>query len=100
MNSKEILIQPEAEKDIQKAFYYYEECLKGLGSDFILAVDEILHLIQRNPKIFQLVYKNIRRGLTKRFPFGIFYINTETRIIVIAVLHLKRDSKTYKNRNK
>ena len=75
MNSKEIFVQPEAEKDIQEAFHYYEGCLKGLGTDFILAVDEILQLLKKNPKVFQLVYKNIRRGLTKRFPFGIFYIN-------------------------
>jgi hypothetical protein len=72
--SFEIIIRPEAEEDIRDAYWYYEECVKGLGADFILSVDAIFSRIQRNLKIYPKLYKNIRPGLIQRFPFGVFYL--------------------------
>ena len=60
--SREIVVRPEAEEDIRDAYHYYEECSKGLGSDFLLSVDAILSRIKRNPEMFQKTYKDIRRG--------------------------------------
>ena len=57
--SVDLIVRPEAEEDIQAAFQYYEVCSKGLGSDFVLSVDAILSLIQRNPEIFPKIYKDI-----------------------------------------
>ncbi len=56
--SLNLVVRREAEEDIQESFQYYEVCSKGLGSDFILSVDAILSLIQRNPEIFPKIYKD------------------------------------------
>ena len=47
--SVELIIRPEAEEDIKGAFQFYEDCSKGLGSDFLLSIDAMLSRIQRNP---------------------------------------------------
>ena len=96
--SLELLVRPEAEGDIKEAYQYYEECSEGLVSDLLLSVDAILLLIQRNPKIFQKVYKNIQRGLLQRFPHGVFYLVEKERIVVIGVTHCKRAPKTWRER--
>lgn len=97
-SEKPIIIRPEAEEDIREGFYWYEECSKGLGSDFILSIDACLYSIKRFPEMYPKVYKNIRRTILKRFPFGIFYIIEEKRIAVIAVMHCSRHPKNWGKR--
>ena len=92
------MVRPEAEEDIKEAFQYYEECSEGLGSDFLLSVDAIFSLIQRNPEICQKVHKDIRRGLLQRFPYGVFYLAEKERIVVIGVMHCKRTPKRWQER--
>lgn len=94
----QIIITPEAEKDLDEAFEWYEDNSPGLGIDFLNCVDESLKIIGDTPDIYQKVYKNIRRALTHRFPYGIFYIIEEGMIIVLAIFHAKRDPKIWKKR--
>ena len=95
---QKIIIRPEAESDLQEAYAWYEDQSKGLGADFILCVDASLSLIQRSPELYAQVHKNIRRALTRRFPYGIFYITEVDKIIVLAVLHVKRNPKPWKKK--
>jgi len=95
---QKLIIRPEAESDIQEAYAWYEDQSKGLGADFILCVDAALSLIQRSPELYAQVHKNIRRALTRRFPYGIFYIAEVDKIIVLAVLHVKRNPKHWQKR--
>lgn len=98
MMKQKLIIRPEAESDIQEAYAWYEDQSKGLGADFILCVDAALSLIQRSPELYAQVHKNIRRALTRRFPYGIFYIAEVDKIIVLAVLHVKRNPKHWQKR--
>jgi len=79
-----------AEKDISDAVFWYEEQMKGLGTRFLFSVDTAIQSIQRNPNTYPKVYKEFRRILIQRFPFGIYYFIENNTIIVIAVYHEKR----------
>lgn len=93
-----ILIQPEAEFDLQEAFDWYEESNRGLGSEFIRAVDAGLAEIQRNPFAYLTVYKQIRRKLIRKFPYGIIYLIESETIYVIACFHVKRNPQNWQTR--
>jgi plasmid stabilization system protein ParE len=93
-----LIVRPEAEADIREAYLWYEEQRFGLGEDFLLCVEEGLAKIQRNPEMYPIVHKDIRRILIRRFPFGIFYIATSERLVILAVLHGRRDPKRWKDR--
>ena len=56
-----LIIQPEAEYDIQDAFEWYESKHPGLGSEFVRAVDACLSGIGRNPLAYQVIHKQVRR---------------------------------------
>jgi plasmid stabilization system protein ParE len=89
--NRNIIIRPDAEIDLEESFQWYQEQSPGLGLEFLRCVDAAFDMIIENPRLYQNVYKNIRRTLTRRFPYEIFYIIEEDKIIVLAVLHAKRD---------
>lgn len=93
-----VLIRPEAEAEMEEAFRWYEQRNKGLGDDFLLCVEESLIKIQRTPEAYPVVHRKIRRALIRRFPYGIFYLLNEEKIIVLAVFHALRDPKQWKSR--
>jgi toxin ParE1/3/4 len=97
MKSK-ILVRPDAEADIKNAHLWYEKQSKGLGADFLLCLEEGFARIQRNPEMYPMVHKNVRRLLIRRFPYGIFYIVDPGLIIVLAVFHGHRDPKGWSAR--
>ena len=85
------IVRPEAEQDLKEAFRWYEETRRGLGYDFLLQVHAGINLIETNPTIFQIEYKNVRKHLIKRFPFKIIYLFSENVVKVLAVIHTKRN---------
>jgi len=86
-----VLIRPEAEKDLDTAFLWYEDKRRGLGHDFILRVDAGLHFIARNPLACAPRYKGTRNSVIKRFPYKIIYLVVENLIIVLGIIHSRRN---------
>jgi plasmid stabilization system protein ParE len=95
-----LIIQPEAELDIQDAFEWYEAQSLGLGSEFIRAVDTGLSNIGRNPLAYPVIYKQVRQILIRRFPYRILYVfdQNQNLITAIACFHSKRNPKSWKDR--
>ncbi len=91
----QLIIRKKAENQITEAFNWYESKRVGLGDDFLLCIEASLTILNRNPYIFQVRYKNIRTAITPRFPYGVCYFVDAEKIIVIAVLHLSRDPKLW-----
>ncbi len=97
---KALIIRPEAEADVAEAYAWYEERVPGLGPNFLLRLDAALSSIQRDPKMYPIVHENVRRCLIHRFPYGIFYVFESNRIVILAVLHAKRDPRAWQERAK
>ena len=77
---KSLTLGKEAEEDIQIAYDQYNSKRDGLGADFLLCIEEGLSRIERNPKQFPALYREIRRTFIHRFPFGIYNQETEDSI--------------------
>jgi len=67
-----LIVRPEAEVELTDAFDWYEDCVPGLGAEFLLCVEAILNSILRSPHQFPRVHRTVRRALTRRFPYEIF----------------------------
>jgi toxin ParE1/3/4 len=96
--SYSLLVRPEAEADLEEAARWYERQREGLGADFLLCVDEVLAKISRSPLVYPVVHKDVRRGMIRRFPYGIFYRLVENYIVVMAVFHARRDPRRWQSR--
>ncbi|MCK4921425.1 MAG: type II toxin-antitoxin system RelE/ParE family toxin [Bacteroidales bacterium] len=97
----EVEFRKEAHLDILEAITWYEKRKKGLGDELFIALENVKHLIEQNPYHFEDKYKGIRKAITKRFPYIIYYrIESENKVLVFAVLHMKRSPKLWKGRIK
>ncbi len=93
-----LIIKPLAEEDAKDAANWYNEKLDGLGNEFLLALEATLDAIQRNPNHYQIVYNELKRALTVRFPYGIFFTVKEDAIYILAIIHTSRSPKVWKKR--
>ena len=93
-----LVVRSLAEKDIQNSFEWYEFQQRNLGLSFIDEISKGLSVIQSNPFIFQIRYKETRIGYINKFPFGIHYIIQEDKIIVLGVFHFKLSSSKWTKR--
>jgi plasmid stabilization system protein ParE len=93
-----VIIRPEAERDIVDAVDWYEDQQSGLGNRFRRSLDQVLGQIELMPEMHRVVHKDVRRALTKPFPFAVYYRVWEGEVIVWAVLHSRRDSDHWKTR--
>jgi len=77
---------------------WYENKRVGLGRAFISEIDRCVLLASENPCRFAFVYKDIRRILVNRFPYGICFRVEEDRIVIMAVFHSSRNPAVWKQR--
>jgi len=91
-------IRQEAEADLAEAYQYYEVCRNGLGADFLLCVEEALEKITRNPRRYKIIHKNCSRIFVHRFPYGVYFVIREDRVIVLAVMHARKHPTNWKIR--
>lgn len=96
--SRRLVVRPEAERELADAFDWYEERVPGLGSEFLRCIDAVLSAVRRNPRQFPQVHRSVRRALTRRFPYAVFFVDDEERIAVLAVFHAKRDPQQWQER--
>lgn len=93
-----LIVKPLAEIDAVDVSKWYNKRRDGLGDEFLLALDAKINEIQRNPNNHQIIYKKIRRALTDRFPYGVFYVIEKNTIYILAIIHLSRNPNIWKNR--
>ena len=93
-----MIILPEAEADLEYARDWYERQRNGLGAAFLLAVQEVLQRIGRTPEVNAIVHQNVRRALTERFPYAVYYRIEGDEVIVLGVFHAGRDPREWRSR--
>jgi len=96
--SRRLIVRPEAEADLREAVLWYDQQKQELGEEFLDAVDDAIASIRRYPLMQPAIYKDARRTLTRRFPYGVFYVVGPACISVIAVFHTSRDPKEWQAR--
>ncbi len=90
-------IRKEAEQDIQSAITWYNKQQNGLGDQFLSELQRSFDHIVDNPLLFPEILPSIRRALTNRFPYSVYYIATDSKITIYAVLHQRRSPDTWRN---
>ena len=96
--SRRLIIRPEAEDEIAEAFDWYESRVRGLGADFLLSVDAIMNAILRNPQHYPRVHRIVGRALMRRFPYEVFFVEDDERVVVMSVFHAKRNPKRWQEK--
>lgn len=93
-----LLVRPAAEADLEEAFAWYEKRQQGLGTEFLDCVEEGFNKILLKPDFGFVVHQLMRRARVRRFPYGVFYLVTDSTIVVVGVLHGRRAPRQWKSR--
>jgi toxin ParE1/3/4 len=97
--SKPIIITPQAQRDFDRDYWWYEKQHPGLGKEFARCVDAKIAEIQRNPFHFQIIYKEmVRRALVSRFPYSVFFVEKPKVLSIFAIQRQSRRPDTWKSR--
>lgn len=98
--NRRLIIRPEAEADITDGAMWYDSHESGLGLELISEVHSAILRALKSPDSFMLVRRNppVRRVLTRRFPYRIFFIVRANAMVVFAVLHAAGHDRVWKQR--
>lgn len=89
---------PEAEIEFNEYIDYYENIQENLGLEFAKEVYKAIQRVLNFPNAWQKLDNNLRRCLLNRFPFGIIYYQEKDKIVILAIMSLKRKPNYWKNR--
>jgi plasmid stabilization system protein ParE len=95
-----VKIEPDAQNDLEEAAIWYENQKENLGEEFSDEVYSKIKVINENPKLYQIAFKNIRSAVLDQFPFSIFYFLRNKFIHIFAILHQSRNPDLAKDRLK
>ena len=83
---------------MDEIYVRYEKEERGLGLKFLGRLEETFARISSNPTIYAVVYKNARRAIVRRFPYSVYFRIKDSGVMIEAVIHNKRHSRTWKSR--
>lgn len=96
--SYEVQVRRVEELDIVEAHVWYETQQIGLGAEFRLEISQVIDRLAATPLIYQIVHRDVRRAIVRRFPYLVWYrVNAET-VIVLASTYAGRDPERVKAR--
>jgi plasmid stabilization system protein ParE len=94
----QLYLQTASINDLRKAFDWYEAQKNGLGHEFLSEAGAALDAIEKNPFLFQEVYRQKRKATLRRFPYNIIYAIEGNIIRVSAVMHSKQAPRRWQKR--
>jgi len=66
---------------------------RGVGKRFNRELRQLLRRLRKDALLFSVRFADIRRANLASFPYGVFYLVTDTAVVVLGVLHGAQDSK-------
>ncbi|MBI1783990.1 type II toxin-antitoxin system RelE/ParE family toxin [Candidatus Sumerlaeota bacterium] len=93
-----IRFRPEAEAELIDAAAWYEAAQRDLSQRFLATVHDSLERVEINPLLYPLVEGDVRRCLTRTFPFGRLFRFGPGLMAIMAVMRLHRDPNYWRYR--
>jgi plasmid stabilization system protein ParE len=89
---------PDALAEYEEATRHYAACQAGLELRFIAAVEHAIQLVLKTPAGWSVLEEDIRRCLTRIFPYAILYTVEPDYVLIIAVMHSHREPGYWRKR--
>ena len=100
----QLIVLDDAEDELTEAEEWYESKRKGLGSEFVPAINEALNRIVAHPGSALLhslpaESSGVRTFQVRRFPYSVVYLNERDTIWVVAFAHQRRHPGYWQDRS-
>lgn len=81
---------PDARLEYREAAAFYEARQVGLGAAFTREIETATEQVLETPERFRFVEQDVRRCLTRTFPYGILYTLERDLVLIVAIAHGSR----------
>ncbi len=92
------VFHPEALTEYAEAVQYYREQRVEVAQAFIDAIEDAVYRIRESPTRYIVINEDVRRCMTRKFPYGILYTIEADYILILAVMHCSRKPEYWKSR--
>ena len=89
---------PDALAEYEAAAQYYAERDPALAQRFVAAVEDAIDRILDSPTRGRVLDEDVRRCLTRVFPYGVLYTIEPDFVLIVAVMHCSREPGYWKRR--
>ncbi|HEU4405310.1 MAG TPA: type II toxin-antitoxin system RelE/ParE family toxin [Polyangiaceae bacterium] len=90
MVGRALAFTPEAEREAREAFLWYWQRDERAGLRFEAALTAALDRAAEAPEQGPVLEAGVRRLLVEGFPYGVLYAVEAERVVVLAIMHLRR----------
>ena len=89
---------PRALQEFEEAVEHYLELSSEAASRFVDEFEAAVSFICDNPKAPQRFEGDLRRWNLQRFPYALIYRIIDARVVIVAVMHMRREPGYWKTR--
>jgi plasmid stabilization system protein ParE len=89
---------PEALAEFERAARYYAESQPGLEQRFIASVEAAIQRLIEHPSSYAILEQDVRRCLTRVFPYAVLYTVEADFVLIVAVMHCRREPGYWRHR--
>jgi plasmid stabilization system protein ParE len=93
-----IITSPNAIQDIQSALHWYDAIQEQLRRKLADELDRHFTRLSEAPRQFPVAFRDVRRAVVSRFPYSIYFFIEPGTVVVIAVMHNRRDPSLWQSR--
>jgi plasmid stabilization system protein ParE len=89
---------PEARREYLDAIAFYQRRQTALAASFTREIEAVIEQICTAPDRWRLFEQDIRRCISRRFPYAVLYSVEAEYVLIIAVMHCSREPDYWKHR--
>jgi toxin ParE1/3/4 len=91
-------LHPDALQEFEEAVEHYLALSPDTASRFVDEFEAAVAFVRRNPEAAARIEGNVKRWNFRRFPYALIYQVVDNRLVILAVMHGRRDPDYWKSR--
>lgn len=95
---RDVVVLDCAVEEIAEAADYLDQETPGLGDEFIEEVQRTIGRLRLNPYVGPKIESRVHKIRLRRFSYDLIYLIPPSSVIVVAVVHHRRDPGYWGNR--
>ena len=88
----------DALEEYREAAIWYANRQQELALQFIATIEDAIVRVVETPTRWRIIEEDIRRCLTRVFPYAILYTIEDDFILIVAVMHCSREPGYWRDR--
>jgi toxin ParE1/3/4 len=89
--TRRVVVHPDAEVEIRDAAQWYDQRSPGLGRMLPTELRRVLNRVRLFPEAYPSLKPGVRHAALNRLPYVAIYSVTADAIVLIALMHVRRD---------